>query len=86
MQLVIDEATLVLPHAEVIDVAAETRRLKKQVEKLSGEINKLEAKLANAGFTAKAPAHVIEEQAVRKAEAMAARKRLESALARLSAT
>jgi len=36
----------------VIDLAAEAKRLDKEIEKLDGEAKKLEAKLANPGFLA----------------------------------
>jgi len=84
-QLVVDEATFALPLAEVIDLAAETRRLRKQADKLTDEIAKLEAKLADQAFVARAPEHVVEQQQERRAEAQATRTRLESALARLGA-
>ncbi|MFZ6708653.1 valine--tRNA ligase [Undibacterium sp. TC9W] len=42
-----------------IDVAAERARISKEVARLEGEITKLETKLGNEGFVAKAPAQVI---------------------------
>ncbi len=83
-QLVIDEATFVLPLADVIDIAEERKRLARQIEKVEGEIAKIEKKLANENFIARAPEHVVAEQRERRAEAEAACKRLAAALARLS--
>ncbi len=84
VHLVIDEATIVLPLADVIDIAAERARLAREIEKAENEIAGLEKRLANPGFLAKAPAEVIEAQRARKAEAEALKARLQEALGRLS--
>ena len=83
VQTVLDEATLVLPLADVIDVAAERQRLAREVKKLAGEIAKMDAKLANEKFVARAPAEVVAEQRGRRTDADAARARLDAALSRL---
>jgi valyl-tRNA synthetase len=85
VQLVIDEATVMLPLAGVIDVAKERARLSKDIDKLAGEAGKIESKLANAQFVAKAPPEVIEEQRDRLAELRQTVARLASARDRLSA-
>jgi len=82
--LVLDEATFVLPLADVIDIAEERKRLARQIEKVEGEIDRIEKKLANENFIARAPERVVAEQRERRAEAEAACKRLAAALARLS--
>ena len=84
LQLVLDEATLILPLKGVIDVAAETARLKKEVGKLSDEVKKIDAKLGNAKFLAGAPEQVVEEQRERKADAEAAMAKFADALKRLA--
>jgi valyl-tRNA synthetase len=84
VQVVVDEATLVLPLATVIDVDKERARLSKELTRLSGEIDKLERKLGNADFVAKAPEEVVEEQRERRQEAAAARAKLSEALERLT--
>ena len=71
MQIVLDEATFMLPLAGVIDVAREQARLQKEIEKAGSEISKWTAKLGNEAFVAKAPPEVIEEQRERLAEATA---------------
>ncbi len=83
VQLVIDEATIMLPLADVIDVGKEHARLTKDIAKLAGEAGKIESKLANAQFVAKAPPEVIEEQHDRLAEARQALQKLTAARARL---
>jgi len=85
VQDVLDEATLILPIAEVIDVAAERERLQKEIGKLDAEIAKHDKKLANKKFTDKAPAEVVETERERREEESQARDRLAEALARLEA-
>ena len=85
VQIVLDEATLALPLAGIIDVAAESKRLKREIDKVGSEIRQLDAKLANEKFVSRAPEHVVEEQRERKADAEATAARLEQALKRLEA-
>ena len=80
---VVDGATLALPVAEFIDIAAERARLTKEVASLAGEIEKTAKKLGNADFVARAPEEVVEENRERLADAEAAKAKLEAALARL---
>ena len=54
VQIVLDEATLALPLAGIIDVAAESKRLKREIDKVGSEIRQLDAKLANEKFVARA--------------------------------
>ncbi|HYE01276.1 MAG TPA: class I tRNA ligase family protein, partial [Alphaproteobacteria bacterium] len=84
VQAVIDEATLLLPLADIIDFAKERSRLEKEIAKLESDIGKLDAKLSNADFVARAPEEVIEEQRERKAECEAARAKLRAAVERLA--
>ncbi|MCA1974927.1 MAG: class I tRNA ligase family protein, partial [Caenispirillum sp.] len=84
-QVVIGEATALLPLAGVIDVDQEKARLSKELSKVGGEIDKLAKKLGNEGFIAKAPPEVVEEQRERLAEAEAAKAKLAEALDRLAA-
>ena len=85
VQIVLDEATVILPLADVIDVAKEKTRLEREMARLDGEIAKFDRKLANDGFLRKAPAEVIEEQRQRRADAAQARARLDQAHQRLAA-
>jgi valyl-tRNA synthetase len=86
VQIVLDEATFVLPIADIIDLEAEAARLAKQIDKLDGEIAKIEAKLADQGFVARAPEDVVAMQRERLDESRATRDRLARARDRLSAT
>jgi valyl-tRNA synthetase len=85
IQAVQDEATLVLPLEGIVDLDKERARLTKEIDKLAGEIKKIDAKLSNEQFVAKAPDEVIEEQRDRRAAADQARDKLQKALDMLSA-
>ncbi|MBX6367213.1 MAG: valine--tRNA ligase [Rhodospirillales bacterium] len=84
VQAVLDEATLVLPIGDVVDLAKEKARLAREVQKLDGEIDRIAKKLGNEQFLAKAKPEVVEEQQERQSEAEAARAKLREALARLA--
>jgi len=83
-QIVIDEATVALPLAGIIDIAQERGRLAKELDKAKGEVSKLEKKLGNEQFVAKAPPEVVAEQRQRLADAALARDKLAGALERLA--
>ena len=85
LQIVVGEATYALPVGDVIDLGAEGARLRKEIRKLGDEVGRIDAKLANAAFVAKAPEEVVEEQRERRAQAEATRARLALALERLGA-
>ena len=84
LQSVLDEATLVLPVADIIDLDKERARLQKEIEKLTVEITKLDQRLGNQDFISKADPDTIEEQRVRKAEAEATTAKLQQAIQQLS--
>ena len=85
VQAVVDEATLALPLGGVIDVDQEKARLAKDLQKVEGEIGKIQKKLANPGFLAKAPEAVVEEQRERQADYETSRAKLAEAMDRLAA-
>jgi valyl-tRNA synthetase len=85
LQIVLGEATYALPVGDVIDLKAEGARLQKEIKKLADEISKIDAKLGNANFVARAPEEVVEEQRERRAQAEQTRARLSAALKRLGA-
>jgi valyl-tRNA synthetase len=72
-----------MPLEGVIDLGAEKARLAKEIAKLEGEAKKLDAKLANPGFLAKAEEEVIDEHKERRDEALARIEKLTAALGRL---
>jgi valyl-tRNA synthetase len=85
IQSVIDEATIALPIADVVDISQESERLKKDIVKISAEIEKINRKLANEKFIAKAPEEVVAENRSRLAEEEQKRERLAAALSRFLA-
>jgi len=85
VQAVLDEATLVLPLAGIVDLAQEKARLLKEVQKLGDEADKIARKLDNPQFVAKAKPEVVEEQRERHDEVMQARAKLQAALDRFGA-
>jgi valyl-tRNA synthetase len=84
IQVVLEDATALLPLAGIVDFAKEETRLRKELDKTESEIGKIDAKLSNQAFVAKAPEEVIEEQKERRAAAEAARLKLKDALSRLA--
>jgi len=68
VQIITDSATIFLPLADIIDTEKEMARLTAEEKKLIGEIERIEKKLANAGFVAKAPAAVVEGEKVKMAK------------------
>ena len=70
--------------AGTVDIAAERRRLERDLAAARKEAQSMTAKLGNEAFTAKAPAEVIEKSRARLAVAEADIARLESRLAALS--
>ena len=85
IQDVVDEATIILPLADVIDMDQERARLKKEIEKVETEIEKIKKKLSNENFLEKAPEEVVAEQKSRQAEAEDAHEKLMLALKQLGA-
>ncbi|MEL6862572.1 MAG: valine--tRNA ligase, partial [Pseudomonadota bacterium] len=85
VKTVVDEATVVLEIADLIDAGEEIARLDKQLGKLGGEITGLEKRLGNEAFVAKAPAEVVAEQRERLADLQGTRDKLSVAREQLAA-
>jgi valyl-tRNA synthetase len=64
----VGEMKVLIPLAGLIDKDAEIERLSKDISKLEINIGKTRAKLANPGFTDKAPAAVVEKEQQRMQE------------------
>jgi len=77
------EAPAPIPLADFIDLAAERARLTKEIAGHAGDIERVNKKLGNPDFLAKAREEVIEENREKLAEAQAAKAKLEAALGRL---
>lgn len=85
IQTILDEATIVLPIAEIIDLDKERDRLKKEIDKLSANITRIDLKLSDEKFVNNAPAEIIAEQKARREESETALKKLSLALKQLEA-
>ncbi|MBY6239965.1 valine--tRNA ligase [Methylosinus sp. Sm6] len=82
-QLLVRGALAAIPLEGMIDFAAEKTRLAKETAKLEGDVKKIEAKLANADFLARAPEEVIEENRERLDDLRARIEKLAAAAKRL---
>ncbi|MBF0128443.1 MAG: valine--tRNA ligase [Alphaproteobacteria bacterium] len=84
IQFVQGDATCYLAVAGLIDIAQEKARLAKEIKRLDAEISTVDKKLGNAGFVAKAPPEVVEEQRERRAGYAAERDKTAQALSRIA--
>ena len=60
--LVLKETEVVIPMESMVDLAAEKKRLEKEIEQSQAEVARLEARLKDANFLSRAPAAVIEKE------------------------
>jgi len=60
--LVLKESEVVIPMASMVDLAAERKRLEKEIEASQNEIARLEAKLKDKAFLSKAPPAVVNKE------------------------
>jgi len=82
-QIVIGGEIAALPLAGIIDLAAERMRLEKEMTKAEADIARVDAKLGNANFVARAPEEVVEEEKEKREEAQARKAKIAEALERL---
>ena len=68
IQIITDSATIFLPLSDLVDTEKEIARLEGEQKKLNGEIERLEKKLSNEGFVAKAPAAVVDAERAKLAK------------------
>ena len=59
---VVGDLKIIVPLAGLIDLEAERRRLHKEIDKLAKDLRRVDGKLANDGFLAKAPAAVVAKE------------------------
>lgn len=83
MSAVVTGAELLLPLSGLIDIEQEIIRLEKEVQSLNSEVERVEKKLGNQGFVAKAPAKVIEEERAKQADYSAKREKVLARIAEL---
>jgi valyl-tRNA synthetase len=83
LQLLVRGEVAALPLIGVIDLDAERARLAKEMQKAVSDIARVDAKLNNANFVARAPEEVVEEEKEKRAEAAARKDKIAEALERL---
>ncbi|MEH3039307.1 MAG: valine--tRNA ligase [Sphingomonas paucimobilis] len=83
LQIVVDEATVVLPLGDVIDLDAERGRLAKAIAAAEKERDALGGRLSNASFVERAKPEAVEKARADHADKMAEAARLHAALGRL---
>jgi valyl-tRNA synthetase len=62
VSVVIADATLYIPFAELVDIAQEIERLTKEAERLTSELNRSRGMLSNERFISKAPEQKVAEE------------------------
>ncbi len=62
VSVVIPDANIYMPFAELVDIKQEIERLTKEEERLKGEIKRASGMLSNEKFTSKAPAQKVQEE------------------------
>ena len=83
VQLLVRGDVAALPLKGVIDIGAEKSRLEKELAKVASDIARVDAKLGNADFVARAPEEVVEGEREKRDEAVARQGKINEALERL---
>ena len=83
-QIVLGQEMACLPLVGVINFQAERARLQKELSTIEQDIQKIDAKLSNEKFMARAPEAVVDEQRERREEAVMKKGKVEEALTRLA--
>ena len=83
VQMVVAGEIVALQLQGVIDLAAERARLAKEMAKCDADIARVDAKLGNPNFVARAPEDVVEEEKEKRDEAQARKSKIAEALERL---
>lgn len=83
VQLIVRGEVAALPLEGIVDIDAEKARLAKEIGKLEADVAKIDAKLANKDFLARAPEEVVEEQRERRDDALSRKEKMTDAMKRL---
>ncbi len=79
------ETTILIPLADLIDPAAEIKRLSKERDARQAELERAQAKLANENYVARAPMDVVARERARAEELASALAKLQEQLAKIEA-
>lgn len=85
VSVVIDGVKIFIPLDELVDFEKELERLNKEKAKLEGEIKRVNGKLSNQGFLAKAPQKLVDEEKAKKEKFEEMMKSVEERLASIQA-
>ena len=83
IQLVVRGEIVGLELSGLVDLAAERARLAKEMAKADADIARVDQKLGNPNFVARAPEDVVEEEKEKREEAVARKAKIAEALQRL---
>ena len=83
LQFLVRGEVVAMPLKGVIDFAAERTRLDREMAKVEADIKRLDAKLGNADFLARAPEELVEGEREKRDEADGRRQKIVEALERL---
>jgi valyl-tRNA synthetase len=83
MTAVVTGVEIILPLAGLINIEEEIARLQKEWEKLNSEVERVQKKLSNEGFVAKAPEKVIAEERAKEQDYLEKRTAVEARIAEL---
>ncbi|MBA4788605.1 MAG: valine--tRNA ligase [Rhizobiales bacterium] len=84
VQMVVRGEVAALPLAGVVDLGAELVRLGKEEAKLGQEVARIDAKLGNESFVARAPEEVVEAEREKREEYLARAEKVRTAIRQLS--
>ena len=80
---VMTDLEIFIPLASLIDFGKERARIDKEIEKMKGDLARVEQKLSNESFCGKAPAEVIEREKAKRDEMAGILAKLETSRAKL---
>ncbi|WP_020178354.1 valine--tRNA ligase [Methylopila sp. M107] len=83
IQLLVRGEVVAVPLEGVVDIEAERQRLSKERDKTLGEIKRIDGKLSNESFVARAPEEVVEAEREKRADYEARLAKIEAALRQL---
>ena len=84
VSVVIANATIYIPFAELVDIKQEIERLQKEEKRLEGELKRVAGILGNEKFISKAPAAKIQEEKDKQAKYMQMMEQVKERLAQLT--